>query len=640
MAFLEKEGSIGCLQLKNRMLMAPMGTHNGNLDEGTLAYFKARLAGGVSMILCNIMVSDRFEDTSASMTLNEENIGRFREMCEYAHVRGAKVCAQLMPGCGRTGGPSPQYGVPISASSCGWLYAPNVPCHELTLEEIQLLLEDFRATARMAVDAGADAIEIHAYGGYLTDQFLTAAWNTRTDEYGGSLEGRMKFLLDMVAVSKEVGGSDYPVIVKYSPCHYLSEEYGFRGMAEGIAMAKAMEHAGVDALHIDAGCYENWYYAMPATYFQEMTPQMTSAHAIRQAVEIPVITHGRLGDIAKAEAALETGICDFVAIGRGLLADPDLPNKVLEGHTEDIRPCISCNEGCIAQVCEGKAVSCAVNPFCAKEEQRKLGQTASPKKILVVGAGPAGCAAALLAKRAGHTVEIWEKGNRVGGRILAAAAPYMKQDMLALAEYYQTQLVKHQIPIRFMKQANTENVAAFQPDAVIWAAGGRPLLPASIPGLKQSHVCTAEDALRNLRIVGNNVVIAGGGLVGIESALHFDKLGKHVTVVEMADTMLPKPPFAMNKMQLESMLQASGVCLMPKTKLVEVKADHVVVETGDGVQELPCDTLLMALGISPTVEAAKELEAVCPVHCVGESVRGPSDIFHSVEDAYQVVCKL
>ena len=198
-----------------------MGTHIGNMDEGTLAYFKARLAGGAAMVFCNMMVSDKFEDTSASMTLNDENIGRFREMCEFAHANSSAVCAQLMPGCVRTGGPSPLYGVPISASACSWLYAPQVQCHALTLEEIGTLLEDFRTTARRAVDAGADAIEIHAYGGYLTDQFLSAQWNTRTDEYGGDLKGRMRFLLDMVKISREVLGAGKPVIVKYSPMHCL-----------------------------------------------------------------------------------------------------------------------------------------------------------------------------------------------------------------------------------------------------------------------------------------------------------------------------------------------------------------------------------------------------------------------------------
>lgn len=285
-------------------------------------------------------------------------------------------------------------------------------------------------------------------------------------------------------------------------------------------MAKMMEKAGVDALHVDADCYESWYNAMPLVYFQEMTAQMGAARIIKQAIGIPVITHGRLGDIAKAGSALESGICDFVAIGRGLLADPELPNKVMEGRTEDIRPCISCNEGCIGQVCVGKAVNCAVNPFCAKEKDRQSITTKTPKKLLVVGAGPAGCAAALLAKRAGHTVELWEKQNRVGGRVLAAVAPYMKRDMQALVEYYQTQLVKEKIPVRFMKTADAENVAAFSPDAVIWVAGGKMLMPASIPGLELSNVCAAEDALCNVKILGNKLVIAGG----FRCAHHINKI--------------------------------------------------------------------------------------------------------------------
>lgn len=640
MSMLVQTGNIGKLSLKNRMLMAPMGTHNGNMEEGTLAYFKARLAGGAAMVFCNMMVSGRFEDTSASMTLTDENIGRFQEMCEFAHANSAAVCAQLMPGCGRTGGPSPLYGVPISASACSWLYAPQVQCHALTVDEIHALLDDFCATARMAVDAGADAIEIHAYGGYLTDQFLTAQWNTRTDEYGGNLEGRMKFLLDMVRIAQKVGGLERPVIVKYSPTHCLPVEYGFRGIEEGIAMAKILEAAGVDALHVDAGCYESWYNAMPPVYFQRMTPQMEAAQAVKQAVHIPVITHGRLGDISKAESALESGICDFVAIGRGLLADPELPNKVLEGRTEDIRPCISCNEGCIGQVCEGKAVGCAVNPFCAKEKDRKLAPAKSGKKILVVGAGPAGCAAALLAKGAGHTVELWEKQDRVGGRVLAAAAPYMKRDMQALVEYYHTQLLKAEIPVRFLKTADVESVKGFAPDVVIWAAGGKALMPASIQGLDMPHVCTAEEALRNTKILGNDLVIAGGGLVGIETALHFDRMGKKVTVIEMADTMLPKPPFAMNKMQLEGMLAASGVVQMPKTKLLEVQADRVVVETEGELREIPCDTVLMAMGTKPTQESVKTLEGICPVYCIGEAAHGAANILTGVEDAYQTVSNL
>lgn len=640
MSTLTQSGSIGKLTLKNRILMAPMGTHTGNMDQQSLDYFETRIDGGAAMIMCNTMVTDKFEDTSSSILLTEENIGRFRELCDYAHAHGSRVCSQLMPGCGRIGGPSPAYGVPISASPCTWLYAPQVQCHELTVEEIQTILRDYRSSAEMAIGAGADAIEIHAYGGYLTDQFLTKAWNTRTDKYGGDLKGRMKFLLEMVRLSKEAGGTDFPVIVKFTPCHYMPEEYGFRGMDEGLEIAKALEEAGVDALHVDAGCYENWYYAMPGIYFQEMAPQIRSAETVKETVNIPVITHGRLSNVAKAESVLERGVCDFVAIGRGLLADPQLPNKVAEGRTDDILPCISCNDGCIAQVCEGKPVGCAVNPFCAKEKIRMIPKTSAPKKVLVVGGGPGGCAAALLAQEAGHRVELWEKTSRLGGRVVAAGSPYMKHDMLDLVTYYQTQLAKRGVPVRYCTSADAASVAVFAPDAVIWAAGGTPLLPKSIPGLDRDFVCTAEQALQNLAVVGSEIAVIGGGLVGIETALHFDRLGKHVTVVEMADHILPQPPFAMNKMQLEAMLSASSVAVSAKTKLVAVESDGVLVEGEDGRRKLSCDTVVMSLGVVPTAPAAQALHLSCPVIPIGEALQAPRNVMAAVEEAYQAVAQL
>ena len=245
MALLQTTGKIGRLTLKNRMIMAPMGIHNGDYTRDTVEFYRMRIEGGISMIMCNTMVTDAFEDTSASMLLKEDNIDAFREICEIAHTNGCMVCPQLMPGCGRVGGPS-KYGVPVSASACDWFHAPGVPCHELTRDEILLLLDEFRRTAKLAIEAGADAIEIHAYGGYLTDQFLTPRWNTRTDEYGGSLEGRMKFLLDMVRIVKEEGGEDFPLIVKYSASHDLPDGAGFRNLQEGLEIARRLEQAGVN----------------------------------------------------------------------------------------------------------------------------------------------------------------------------------------------------------------------------------------------------------------------------------------------------------------------------------------------------------------------------------------------------------
>lgn len=309
------------------------------------------------------------------------------------------------------------------------MHVPRMRCHALTIDEIHELEEDFRRSVQIALRSGADCVGIHAYGGYLTDQFLTRRWNTRTDAYGGSLENRARFLTELIAICKEEGGADFPVIVKFTPDHYMDGE-GYRAIDEGIELAKLIVAAGADALHVDAGCHENWPNAMPPAGMQQMTLQSRSAKIIRSVVDVPVMTHGRFGDVDKAEAALRDGVCDIAVIGRGLLADPDLPNKVLAGRPDTIRPCISCNEGCIARVYNGETATCALNPRCGHEDGSiDIPPAAHPKKILVVGAGPAGCMAALYAKQAGHSVEIWEAGGHIGGNALCACKPFFKRDM-------------------------------------------------------------------------------------------------------------------------------------------------------------------------------------------------------------------
>lgn len=636
---LKEPGTIGRLQLKNRMLMAPMGIHNGDYTQETVDFYSERIRGGASMIICNTYVTDKFEDTSASMLLTQENIGNFRKIVKIAHDNNCLVCPQLMPGCGRVGGPSPAYQVPVSASACDWLHAPGVPCHELTADEIGIILSEFRRTARLAIEAGADAVEIHAYGGYLTDQFLTACWNTRTDEYGGSLEGRMKFLMDMVDILVEEGGSGFPIIVKYSATHDLPAEYGFRGIEEGIEIAKRLEAAGVAALHVDAGCYEDWFYAMPPVYFQEAAPQIRAAAAVRKAVSIPVITHGRLSNISKAEAAIEQGACDFVAIARGLLADPALPAKVISGDVRSIRPCISCNDGCIGQVFAGQPASCAVNPLCGYEGRRQLHKTDHPQKVLVVGAGPGGCSAALMASECGHQVEVWEKGAVVGGKALTASRPYMKSDMQALSEYYSYRLEHKRIPVKLMTEATVESIREYSPDVVIWAAGGKPLLPDSIPGIHSACVVTAEDALNNVVSIGDTVALIGGGLVGCETALHLERIGKKVILVEMCDKLLPTPIFPMNEMMLRMMIEKSSIEVHTGSRLKSVEDGEAVLDAGGEELRIACDTVIMALGSAGTASEADGIRDICRVITIGDSNR-MRNIMAAVSEAYEAVTAL
>lgn len=618
MSMLSNFGKIGSMELKNRMIMAPMGPHIGGINRKAVEYFVRRAEGGVSMIMINMMVTDFFEDTSASLVLTDENFPLFKELCDRAHKVGCKICVQLMPGCGRMAGPAKMYPVPISASECPWLYAPQVKCHELTTDEIGILISETERTVKLAVAAGVDAYEMHAYGGYLNDQFLTAAWNLRTDKYGGDVKGRATFLLEQIAAVRKHAGSDVPVIVKFCPDHCVPLP-GMRELDEGIELAKYLEENGVDALHVDAGCYERWQLSMPAVFYQEAVVQLKSAKAVRENVSIPVLTHGRLSNFDKAEAALQNGICDFTVIGRGLLADPDLPEKVCTGCTDDIRPCISCNEGCIGNVMRAQHVTCALNPFTGFEDEKTLKKAERAKKVLVVGAGPGGCAAALLAHKAGHDVELWEKNGSIGGKTLAASAPYMKADMIRLPQYYHTQLVKAGIPVRFYKEATHDTVAAFKPDVLIWAAGGNVVRPASIPGLDRSNVYSCEAALRNQVPIGKKLAIIGGGQVGIEAALHFDRVGHDVTVVEMTDKIMPEPAFVQNDRILREMMTESHGTYLTGTKLVEVNDHGISVEAADGNVEIKCDTVLLAMGWLPDADIAKGFEDICHVLTVGDS---------------------
>ena len=642
-SILSRPIRIGRMELKNRMVMAPMGVTVGNLSPASVAYFAARAEGGAAMVFCNIRASLAFESGEHSIYLNDETAPLFRGLAERCHACGCKLAAQIQPGDGRIGGPSVRYKVPISASACPWMHVPRMRCHALTIDEIHELEEDFRRSVQIALRSGADCVGIHAYGGYLTDQFLTRRWNTRTDAYGGSLENRARFLTELIAICKEEGGADFPVIVKFTPDHYMDGE-GYRAIDEGIELAKLIVAAGADALHVDAGCHENWPNAMPPAGMQQMTLQSRSAKIIRSVVDVPVMTHGRFGDVDKAEAALRDGVCDIAVIGRGLLADPDLPNKVLAGRPDTIRPCISCNEGCIARVYNGETATCALNPRCGHEDGSiDIPPAAHPKKILVVGAGPAGCMAALYAKQAGHSVEIWEAGGHIGGNALCACKPFFKRDMHRMIRYFERELLVHDIPVRFYTTATPELAAAYAPDHILWAAGGRPIAPKAIPGLDCPKVNLATEALCDCCDVGEHVVVIGGGLVGVETALQMDMWGKHVTCIDMAKTIPSEPGFKMNDMLMRDYMARSNVDFRPATKLVRIDGDaftcSVTVEHAHEQQQIACDTVLLALGFAPTAQAAAAFEAVAPVTVLGDAQQ-PRKILCAVGDAHEAVRKL
>ena len=383
-------------------------------------------------------------------------------LIERCHNYGAKVCVQLSPGLGRQQFTDP-FTPPYSAGSVSSLWFPDLICKPLEKEDIQYLVDKVGYSASLAVNAGADAVELHAYGGYLLDQFQSTQWNNRTDEYGGSLENRMRFTLECIEAIRKNTPDDFPVIVKFTPDQRVD---GFRTIEEGREMAKILEDAGVDALHVDTGCYEEWYQAITTVYSTE-GHKLDVQKEIKKIVEIPVLGDGKLFSPKLAASVVNDEILDYVGLAHQMLADPYWPNKVKAGKTEDIVPCVGCNE-CLLAGFSGKHYYCAVNPTCYAEQEFALPKPdGSKRSILVIGGGPAGMEAAITARRRGWDVELWEKEDRLGGTLWPAGGPDFKADVLKMIKYLETQCYKLGVDVRLNKKATIENIGRGSYDKVI-----------------------------------------------------------------------------------------------------------------------------------------------------------------------------
>ncbi len=633
-------GKISNLELRNRLMFAPMGYSLDDFGQKGHDYFVERAKGGTGLIIIPIFAGEAVEFSGVSALLNEETFDNFVKIVDDIHAVDSRVCTQIVPGYGAISTSSKKYEIPVSASAVPSIYVPNLICHELTKEEIKEIQEGFRETVKLVKKSGVDAIQIHAYGGYLTDQFLTSRWNKRMDEYGGDIKGRARFLLELIAIVKEECGEEYPLIVKYCPAHYVEDE-GYRTLEEGVELSIILEEAGVHLLAVDAGSHGmGWYMAMPPIYQQEQTYQLRSAEAVKRAVSIPVAADGKLGDVEKAEAALEQEKLDFLVVGRGLLADPYLANKLAEGNPDDIAPCIGCNENCIGRITAGKHISCTVNPSTGREAEFRLKTTKAPKRILVIGGGPGGMSAAIDAAKVGHNVELWEKSTRLGGMLIAAGRPSFKLEINQLIEYYRTQLLKLGVKVKYSTAATAESVMKVGADVVIVATGSQPLVPPNIPGISGNNVVTAIDAMLDRCTLGTDLVVIGGGLVGCETSLHLTSRGKKITLIEMEKKLLPEPIFPMNEMMLAGMIyRDKNITVQTSTKLLEIKEGCIDVEKGGEKLTIPCDTVILAMGLKSENNFIKELEGKIPVYAIGDC-QAPRKIADAVFEGRQAVLAL
>jgi 2-enoate reductase len=518
---------------------------------------------------------------------------------------------------------------PISASELPCFLDPSVSTRALAIEEIQTLVVSFATAAGMAKIAGVDAIEIHGYGGYLIDQFQTALWNKRTDEYGGDLDGRLRFTMELIGASRAAVGPDLPLIFKFTPDHYIE---GGRTMEEGLELAKRLESAGVDALHVDGGCYEVWNRAVPSMY-EPPACQIDLAAAVREVVEVPVIANGKLGNPEIAESVIAEGKTDFVAIGRPLLADPDWPAKVKAGRADDIRPCIGCNEACIGRGYDMKYLSCTVNPLVGMEKEYALTPVDAGKSVLVIGGGPGGMEAARVAASRGCEVTLWEKSERLGGKLNLASIPEFKRDIRPLTEYLSREVEKAGVKVELGRETTADLVTRMNPDVVIIATGSVFRLP-DIPGVEAGNVFSIVDLFRDERDPGNDVIVAGGGLCGCETAAYLAGGGKKVTIVEMADELMPEGVNINTMMGIHALLAQRGVEVLTGTKLVEVSEAGAMVEANGSARELKADSVVAATGFAPERTLRDALEGKAPeVVSIGDCQQ-PRNILGAIWDGF------
>ncbi len=648
---------IANLTIKNRFALAPMGPlglsdSEGGFNQRGIDYYTRRAEGGTGLIITGVTFSDcKVEPQSMpncpNSTYNPVHFIRTsREMTERVHAYGSKIFLMMSGGFGRVTIPTNLGEFPPVAPSAiphRWL---DKTCRPLTKEEIRSIVKSFGDGAYNAKRAGFDGIEIHAvHEGYLMDQFAISMFNQRTDEYGGSLENRLRFAREVVEEIKSRCGQDYPVALRFSVKSMIKdwregalpgekfEEKG-RDVEEGLQAAQLLVKYGYDALDTDVGTYDAWWWNHPPMY-QEKGLFRKYCKMVKEVVDVPVLCAGRMDDSDMASEAVENGSCDIVSLGRPLLADPDYVNKLRAGRTSEIRPCISCQEGCMGRVQEYSMINCAVNPQAARERVTNYEPVTQSKKVLIVGGGVAGCEAARVLAIRGHKPEIFEKGSRLGGNLIPGGAPEFKEDDIALADWYVDQMEKLKVPVHLNTTVTKENVLKAEYDTVIIATGSTP----KVFSLgDDEYVYTAAQVLLKEKDCGESTVVVGGGLVGCETALWLAQHGRKVTIVEALDKILAVngPLCHANKDMLERLIPYNGIEVVTGARVTGYQNGELTAQIDGTDKKIACDSVILSVGYKEENSLYHELEFDVPeIYLLGDA-KQVSNIMYGIWDAFEV----
>lgn len=648
--YLGKPLQIGRLTIKNRFCMAPIGggQHHlpgGGLKDETIQYLIERAKGGFGLIFTGAIAADGIVDpyTGVGPTILQ-NPDAFKmtatELNERAGAYGTKIFAQVTMGLGRN---YPNLPAP---SSVHVFRHPGEVSPELTIDQIKSKIESVVKASKIAKDSGFSGVEVHSiHWGYLLDQFALSMMNHRTDEYGGSLENRLRAAKEILEGIKQECGSDFPVSMRlglktfvkgFEQASLTGEEEIGRTLEEGVEIAKLLESYGYDCLNVDTGIYDSFYYACPPMYMPKGYLVELAAKA-KEAVNIPILAGGRMNEADIAENAIRDGKIDAVVLGRAALADPEYPNKVLTGHTEKIRPCIACNQGCITRLQQGKQPTCAVNPAAMREVRYALRPCIYSKKVVVVGGGVAGMEAARIAAMRGHKVSLYEKNESLGGNLIPGGSHSFKKEVRELNAWYQNELKALPVEIHTGETVTSEKLRNMDADVIILATGSVPVMP-NVPGMDDKKVLGCMEAFAHPEKVGQKVIVIGGGLVGCEMALDYAQNGKEVMVVEALPKILSAgiPSPIPNGQMIPDLFEHHHVTVLEKHRLSAVEDGKVILECDGQKKVLDADTIVIAVGFRPAPSIAQELQGCgAVVYEIGDGQK-VSTILHAVWDGYEV----
>ena len=630
--------SIGSITLKNRIIMPAISTNLaplGTITQRVIDYHIARARGGAGLILFQsglpiILASDS--------TLNADiSVEELRSLAEPVKAAGAKIGIQFV----HTGAQG------IADFAGHELVAPSpIPCRisnriprELTVKEIARLVRQFTDSAQRAKDAGFDLVEIHGAHGYLVSEFLSGYSNKRKDSYGGTYENMARFPCEIISQIKSKLGQDFTLGIRINGDDFAE---GGITIEDAKRVVPYLVEAGADYISVSAGVYGALKTTIPPM-MEKRGVYTALAGKIKKIAKVPVVTAGRINNPELAEEILEKGLADIIAMGRALIADPELPNKTKQNNLQNIRKCIACNQGCIDRINrtilpgkdDGKDsyVTCMVNPRAGRETEFIFKSAKKKKKVLVAGGGPAGMEAARIAAQRGHLVTLFEKSDKLGGQLnLAAKIPFRKEIQEEI-DYLSYQLKQVKVDTVLGKKADIKTINSLSPDLIIIATGSIPLVPDTEKG--RMKTATAWDVLGDKADTGNNILVVGGGSVGLETAYYLACREKKVTVVEQFKN------FAMemgpiSRFYLRERLNALGVTLMKLTKFIEIRDQGAVVEKNGEKSLIPeINTIVWAIGTMADNSLADELKGKYDFFVIGDADK-PENALSAIEQGHRI----